>query len=253
MPHDQNHRHGLTLATIAWRTVLWMCAVVPCIGSAADELIFEIPALSGFQRHIGLLEHPGYIGVLLENNGLSPTSSGKMVVRDRGREVQAKSGILRFAGRKGAVYNYEGGVSLGIGKASITVPAVVDVSQIASGKVVVMAKLPLANLLSEDKRTRIDAKVRMLANMTVQQKLLDYLDATAKSAGSEPGAMFEAILLDSYNRSGGPAAARADVGDAVPISEQMMLIVTLAIWLILFPAGLLIYKLRRWRRAAAAR
>ena len=228
-----------------------VCVAALFLGShtlwAADELRFELATLPGFERHVRLLERPGYIGVVLENNDLPPSLSSKLVVRDRGREAQAKSGIVRFTGRNGAVYNYEGGVSLGIGKASITVPASVDVSALASGKTVVVARLPLANLLSDEKRDRIQNKVRALANTAVQQKILDYLDAMSKLAGADPNALFEAILLDSYNRSGGPAAGRADVGDAVPISEQWMLIVTLVIWLILVPAGLLIYKLRRRR------
>ena len=226
-------------------------ALVPHAVHAADELRFEIPTLAGFERHVRLLEHPGYVGVLLENNDLPPTLSSKVVIRDRGREAQARSGIMRFTGKNGAVYNYEGGVSLGIGKASITVPASVDVSALASGKTIVVVKLPLANLLSDEKRERIKTKVRMLANMTAQQKILDYLDAMAKAAGSEPGALFEAILIDSYNRNGGPAAVHADVGDAVPLSEQWMLLLTLAIWFILLPILLLVVRLRR-RRAKPA-
>jgi hypothetical protein len=225
-----------------------LLSLAPFGAPAADELRFEIPTLPGFQRHAGLLEHPGYIGVLLENNDLPPTLSSKIVIGERGREAQAKSGIIRFTGKSGTTYNYEGGVSLGIGKAAITVPATVDISQLAAGRIVVAAKLPLANLLSDDKRTRIEMKVRALANTAVQQRILDYLDAAAKRTGAEPSALFEAILLDSYNRSGGAAAAaRADIGDAVPISEQWMLLVTLAIWFILVPAGLLVYKWRRRR------
>jgi hypothetical protein len=76
---------------------------------------------------------------------------------------------------------------------------------------------------------------------------LDYLDRLSKAPGAaDPGALGEAILLDAYNRSGGPAA-RGDVGDAVPLSEQWMLILTLAIWLILFPAALVVYRPRRRR------
>ena len=228
-------------------------ALAPRAAPAADELRFEIPTLPGFQRHVTLLEHPGYIGVLLENNDLPPTLSSKIVIRDRGREAQAKSGILRFTGKNGTVYHYEGGVALGLGKASITIPASVDLAQIASGKTVVVAKLPLANLLPDDKRVRIEMKMRTLANSAAQQKVLDYLDAKAKAAGAAEVPLFEAILLDSYNRSGGPAAARGDVGDAVPISEQWMLLLTLVIWLVLVPAGLLIYRVRRRRARRAAR
>jgi hypothetical protein len=89
----------------------------------------------------------------------------------------------------------------------------------------------------------------MLANADAQQKILDYLDALAKGTDSdaEQATLREAILVDAYNRSAGLAMAGPDVGEAVPLSEQWMLILTLAIWLILFPAGLLIYRLRRRR------
>lgn len=239
-------------ACTALRLLLGLGAMLPGAAQPANELRFEIPTLPGFQRHVRLLEHPGYIAVLLENNDLPPSLSSKIIIRDRGREAQAKSGIIRFTGKSGALFNYEGGVSLGIGKASITVPASVDVSALAAGRTIVVARLPLANLLSDEKRDRIQAKVRTLANTAVQQKILDYLDAMAKSAGSEPNALFEAILLDAYNRSGGPAAARGDVGDAVPISEQWMLLLTLAIWFIVLPAALLIRRLRRRRTRPAA-
>jgi len=233
------------------RYLLCLGAMLPLASHAdgpANELRFEIPTLPGFQKHVQLLEYPGYIAVVLENNDMHPSLSSKPLVRERGREVEVKSAVIRFTGRNGSTYSYEAGVSLGIGKASITFPATVDLSALSSGKTIVSAKLPLATLIPEDKRERINTKARMLASMAAQHKLLDYLDKLPASAGS--AAVIEAILLDAYNRSAGPAM-RGDVGDAVPLSEQWMLILTLVIWFILFPIVLLIYRLRR-RRARPA-
>lgn len=166
--------------------------------------------------------------------------------------MEAKNAVIRFTGRNAASYSYDAGLSLGIGKASITFPVTVDVSALPSGKTIVVARLPLATLIPDEKHERIQAKVRMLANAAAQQKVLDYLDRLAKTAGSaDSAALVEGILLDAYNRSGGAAMAGRDVGDAVPISEQWMLILTLAIWLIVFPIVLLVYRLRR-RRAKPA-
>ncbi len=233
---------------------LWLILVIPLALHAAEsagELRFEIPTLSGFERHAELLEYPGYIGVTLENNDLHPTRSGKMIVKDGGREVQARNAVIRFVGKNGNSYAFEAGLSLGIGKASVTFPVTVNISPLRSGKTIVVAKLPLANLISDEKRARIDAKVRTLANAAAQQRVLDYLDQLAKAAGAGGSAVHEAILVDAFNRSGAPGMAGRDVGDAVPISEQWMLLVTLAIWLILFPLALLVYRLRR-RRARPA-
>jgi hypothetical protein len=227
---------------------LWLAVLLPLASNAAEpgsELSFEIPTLPGYQRYVRLFEHPGYLAVLLENNDLPLTHSSKLIVRERGREVEAKNIVIRFIGRNGTSYNYEAGVTLGIGSASVTVPVVADFSGLAAGKTTVVARLPLATLIPGEKRERIQSKVRTFANAATQQKLLDYLDRLSKTV---PGAGFdglgEAILLDAYNRGGGPAL-RGDVGDAVPLSEQWMLILTLAIWFILFPIALIVYRLRR--------
>jgi hypothetical protein len=236
-----------------WRHLLWFGAMLPLVQHAAEpesELRFEITTLPGFQRYVELLEYPGYIGVALENNDLHPTLSSKMVVRDRGREMEVNNVVIRFTGRNASFFAYDAGVSLGIDKASATVPVTVDLSGLASGKTLVVAKFPLATLIPDEMRERIQAKVRTLASAAAQQKVLDYLDRLAKTAGPDSATLAEAILLDAYNRSGDAMAGR-DVGDAVPLSEQWMLILTLAIWFIVFPIFLVTYRLRR-RRAKPA-
>jgi hypothetical protein len=232
-----------------WRYVLALVLTTPLVSYAdepANELKFEIHTLPGYQKYVGLLEYPGYIGVALENNDLHPTLSSKMTVRQRGRELAAENLFIRFTGRTDSSYAYEAGLSLGIGKTSVTFPVTVDLSGLNSGKTMVVAKLPLATLIPNEMRERIQTKVRTLANLAAQQKVLDYLDERTKTAGSaDATALMEAILLDAYNRS--DATPAGDVGDAVPLSEQWMLLLTLAIWLIVVPVGLITYRLRRRR------
>ena len=65
--------------------------------------------------------------------------------------------------------------------------------------------------------------------------------------------MLEAIALEAYNRSGEPAtgATGRDRGEAEPLSDQVMLLATLAIWLIGFPVFLYFVRARRRRQRPA--
>ena len=63
----------------------------------------------------------------------------------------------------------------------------VDLSTLASGTTIVVAQLPLATLIPDEKRERINTKARTLANVAAQQKILDYLDRLAKTAGPGDG------------------------------------------------------------------
>lgn len=169
-----------------------------------------------------------------------------MILKDSGREVEARNTVFRFVGREGSVYSYEAGLSLGVrdARSRLTFPVNVDAS--SQGKVTVFVKPPLADMLPAELIDRIQVKMRMVANASAQKKVLDYLDQLAKGtpAGAAPGALYEAILLDAYNRSGGPAIAGRDVGDALPLSDEWMLLLTLAIWLIAVPEALVVYRLR---------
>lgn len=216
-----------------------------------SEIRFEISTVPGLERHLALLEHPGYLAIALETNGLSPSLSSKLVVRDQGREMEARNAVLRYAGRQGSRYTYEVGLAVGIGNArpSVTFPVIVELSSAVPGKAVVLAKLPLAALLPSGVNDRIQMKMQMVANPAAQKKVVDYLDRLAKATpqAAGPTALFEAILVDAYNRSGSPGAAAGDVGEALPLSEQWMLILTLLIWAVAVPAAYIVH----WRRRRA--
>lgn len=227
---------------------------------AADEIRIEIPVVTGLDRYTGLLEFPGYFGVALENNGLSPSMSSKLKVRERGRALEIRNATVRYSGRQGAIYTYEAAVilNLGLSESKLAFPVMVDLAQFSSGKVVVTAKPPLASLLPAELTDRIRIKAGLIANAKTQQTMLEYLDGLAGSAKDPAGisVLAEAILLDAYNKGGGLAAMRGsgDAGEAVPLSDQWMLLLTLVIWLLIVPAYLLFQRIRgrrnEMRRAA---
>ncbi len=220
---------------------------------AADAIRIEIPVAPALDRYAGLLALPGYFGVALENNGLSPSMSSKLQVKDRGRELEIRNGSLRYEGKKGAIYTYEAAVTLnlGVSKSKLAFPVTIDLEQISSGKVVVTAMPPLANLFPSELTDRIRIKASLIANPATQQKMIEYLDGLTKlvPAGSAGvAALIELILIDAYNKGGGRVAMEGrDAGEAVPLSDQWMLLLTLAIWLLIVPALLLFQRLRARR------
>jgi len=63
---------------------------------------------------------------------------------------------------------------------------------------------------------------------------------------SKEGDPVQAILVDAYNRTAAPMPADVgDVGDALPLSDQWMLILTLVIWLFIVPGIVPWYRVRR--------
>lgn len=232
-------------------------AVTACgaiaMAHAADEIRIEIPVMPTIERYVDLLAFPGYFGVALENNGFSPSMSSKLRVREGGRALEIRNASLRYVGKKSAIYTYEAAVvlNLGVSDSRLAFPVVVDLSHVPSGKVVVTAKPPLANLFPAELTDRIRIKAGLIASATTQQKMLEYLDGLTRStsgSSSNAAALAEAILVDAYNKGGGPAALRGrDVGEAVPLSDQWMLLLTLVIWLLIVPAVLLYQRLRARR------
>jgi hypothetical protein len=208
----------------------------------SDAIRFDVPALPGLQRYVELLAQPGYLAIALESNDLSPSLSSKLKVTERGRAAEIRNATLRFTARKGTVFTYEAGYLLGLGDVKVSFPVAVDVSELAAGNVKVALSPPLASLIPLELTERIRLKTHLVANPEAQKKVLAYLDRQAKD-----GDLAQAILLDAYNRSGGPGASARDVGDALPLSEQWMLILTLLIWAVAAPAAYLLH----WRRQRA--
>jgi len=217
---------------------------------AANEIRIEIPVMPALERYADLLAFPGIFGVALENNGLSPSMSSKLQVKQLGRVLEIRNGALQYKSKKGAIYTYEAALTLnlGVSESKLAFPVTVDLAQFSTGKVVVTAVPPLANLFPSELTDRIRIKASLIANAAAQQKMIEYLDGLAKlaPAGSTGGAvLIEPILIDAYNKGSGPTALGGrNVGEAVPLSEQWMLLLTLAIWFLMVPSYLLVRRMR---------
>jgi hypothetical protein len=220
----------------------------------ADGIRIELPALPGLARYAELLAHPAYLALALESSGMAPSLSRRLTLVDS-RALKLHNAFMRYTGHKGSLYSYEAGytIDLGAGTTDLKFPVTVDIAQLAQGRVTVLATPPLAKLFPKELVERARLKGEALSDRGAQQALLGYLDNLAKGAGGAHGkdSLFEAILLDAYNRAGSSTAQAArsgrDVGDAEPVSDQWLLIATLAIWAVIVPGWLFWRRVRRVR------
>ncbi len=254
----------MTLASLRRSALLALSLILApmCVHAAdapGESIHLEVPVLPAMQAYADLLQYPGYLAVALENNGLSPSLSSKLKLNENGRGAEIRNAVIRFVERKGDLYFYDAGLVLGLADSKLTFPVVVDLASVASGKIAVTLTPPLAKLMPTEVIDRIQIKTQLMANAAAQQKVLDYLQNLSKEiaprggvdAGVEP--LVVAILADAYNRGGGPSApGDRESGDAVPLSDQWLLILTLVIWLLVVPAVLVAHKIRRHRRTKTA-
>src|SRR5258708_9818821 len=87
--------------------VLILTLAAPFSGHGAVEIRFDVTVLPEFEKYAVLLSHPGYAAMVLENNGLSPRPGIKIIVKERGRAVEAGKSVLRFNRRNGEPYSFE--------------------------------------------------------------------------------------------------------------------------------------------------
>ena len=235
-------------------------ALLPSSGISAqrEAIWFDLEVLPAVKRYVELAAYPPYLAVALQNNGFSPVRSGRIFIEDD-RTVRVHVAVVSFVREERSVYHYKATVewSLGVAQTRFEVPVEVDVSRIGEGKLVIRVFPPLAGLTPDELNERIRAKLQSLANMAVQQRMLDYFDRLPGSGKDrlELDKMFRRILMDAYNLpvvAPGLAGAR-EPGDAVPLSDQWMFFATLAIWLVIVPAAFLIWaglKRRKQKKVA---
>jgi hypothetical protein len=239
-----------------------MVAIVLCTLSAfaADRsdkaLVFKVPVLPELQRHLYLLENPAYLVLALENNGMSPSLSSKTVLKGRtGFEIRNLE--VRFSDKSGSVYRYDAMLKFSLAgiATELKVPAEVDVSALTSGTLTVKAHPPLAGAIPSFLLEKVDFKLKVIADLSRQREMVRYLDGlpqTPPAAGAlDP--RLEAIITEAYNRSSTTVVSGKDTGEATPLSEQIGLILTLAIWLIGLPVVMILRYRRNMRRLRAPR
>lgn len=234
-------RCALTVALACWWGV--------SLGQEPSGAVrFDVPVLPEAARYLELLTVPAYLALALENTGLGPSVSSRLTIRSR-ESVQIKAGTLRYVGRKGSIFNYEAEAKLhfGVGESDLTVRVEVDTSALSRGELVVRVYPPLAKLVPQDLIDRVAFKIRTIADLESQGKVMAYLDQIStgmkdRGQGFEP--MLEAIAFEAYNASA-RSLLRGNRGAAEPGSDQIALAVMLAIWLLGFPLFMFFVSRRR--------
>lgn len=221
-----------------------------------EGIRMELPVLPALARYVDMLERPAYLALALEINGLNPSLSSRMMIEDS-RGLRVRNAVLHYKGKQGSTYNYEAGatLNLGVGETTFSFPVIVDVGGLGEGKVVVRAVPPLSKFFPQELRERIQIKAQLLANAATQQKVVEYLDGISKQAPGSQMDLFEKILIDAYNASGtSPAGGlRGDRGDAEPVSDQILLLITLVIWLVIVPLAIVGQDVWRGRKSRGER
>lgn len=222
-------------------------ALLPSSGTSAEReaIRFDLEVLPAFKRYVELAAYPPYVAVALQNNGFSPVSSGRIFIEDD-RTVRVHVAVVSFAREQRLVYDYNVAVewSLGVAQTKFEIPVEVDASRIGEGKLMIRVFPPLAGLSPDELNERIRGKLQSLANVAVQQRMLDYFDRLPGSGKDrlELDKMFHRVLIDAYNLpvvAPGLAGAR-EPGDALPLTDQWMFYATLVIWFLVVPTFLLI-------------
>jgi hypothetical protein len=247
---------GLTLLIWALLSCFWITAA-DAQRDTKNVLAIDVPVLPDTQRYIDLLQYPGILVIALENIGIQPTNSGRLAVRDR-RTLEFKNSVLHYKSRDGALFRFEGKLtlSLGLAETEFRLPIEVDTAAIEHGHVVARIFLTLAEVVPVELTSRISTKIQSLATQQMQERLIAYLDDVTKKQPIEKtgvDAMFETILIDHYNRAlaVGPQGIR-EPGDAEPLADQVFLLLTLLIWLVIVPIVFgALYLRRRYKKHRA--
>jgi hypothetical protein len=216
-----------------------------------EALRFELDVQSAAQRYVELAKYPSYLAVVLHNNGFNPSQSSRIII-ENGRTLHFRNAVVRFVREEKGVFHYNAVVewSIGIAESKFDFPVEADLSGIGQGKVSIRIYPPLAEVFPQELTERIRLKLQSVANAAVQQRILEYLDAATGGAAGRPldlPALIERILIDAYNLPAvapGLAGAR-EPGDAEPLSDQVLLLITLFIWVVAPVAWI---GWRRWRR-----
>lgn len=218
-----------------------------------DAMQFDITVLPGIERHLDLLPYPPYLAVALENNGIRPSNSGRPIITDD-HSLRFKGATLRFVERKGRKFSYEAGIEWDIAAKQITfkVPVEVDTTSLASGKLSLRFYIPLARFFPQTINERIKLKVQNLGAEPVQQKMLDYFDGLKKKEMPHGGTVgvLKQILVQGYNHPSGIVSHSVvcEPGDAEPLSDQVLLLATLVIWLVIVPLGIYLWRFFKHKR-----
>lgn len=219
-----------------------------------ESLHFTIQAIPEWRRYIGFLEYPPLLALGLENSGIRLSHAGRIKILDRhtlelSREnpIPFKKVLARFVKREGPRYYYEVVVDWRVGLLAKNMALTAVLNTTPAHPLDLRVNVSNAEFVPLVLTRYIDTKIKVFLGNETQQNLVTYLDALGSPGAKKPEESFEKILMYAYNAStremsGVPQRLE---GDSETVAEQLALLITLAIWLILVPVLYLVFFLRR--------
>jgi len=230
--------------------LLTLLFVIAPVNAAKESIKLELSIAPAFAPYADtLFESPAYAALAFQNSG-TPISSSKPMKILSPKGLQIGTERLIFESKKGNVYTYKASIGLPFGK-EIAIPVEIDASNLAGGKLWIRAYSIGSGLIPKDLIAKVESKVQSLANASAQKLLIDYLAARTKGGldGAETKSqLFSQITFDAINQMNLSSASPrngGDVGQAESLSNQLPLIIAIAIWMMGLPIGL--YLIRRYR------
>lgn len=202
---------------------------------------FDIKIVPDLAKHAYLLEYPSYLELALENNGIELSVSGKLFIVDP-HTAQIKnvmlgdvsiSPTLQYTHREGNVFFYK------VGMLDVSIPVNIDTTYLKDGMVSVIFPKSSASIVLNKFSKAIGEKMQILANDTIQRRMLRYMDEIGQgkpSGMSENEWAASKILVQGYNRRAFGEAQAVASGDGIDW------------WFVLILAGVafLLYLNRDW-------
>ena len=100
--------------------LLALFATVALPGFAAsvqgEAIRFDLDVLPAAKRYVELAAYPSYLAVALQNNGFSPSQSGRIIIED-GHTLSFRNAVVAFVRQDKSVFHYLATVEWSIGVA----------------------------------------------------------------------------------------------------------------------------------------
>ncbi len=219
--------------------------------SNSESFEVEIPIIKEMRSSIDLLEYPGYLLLIIENNGIRLANSIEI---SSDREIKAGGSLLRFLKREGSRFFYQARIESGLlGEGlSHSLQVEVDISKLQQGSIILYFRSPFIKLLSTQASHQIKTKIKTITNENAQKIMIDFLQAIPdyKNKGIHDPQVREIILLKAYNSLFSQIDESGDLpprnlGFGIPVALRISLLLLLFILLIMTPLVTLGRKLEK--------
>lgn len=214
----------------------------------ADAITFTVQLPKEAARYTALLQFPGAACMAMENAGLQLSLVDTLSVGNGGRSVSVRNLTLEFRSYANEQAVFEASTLVGIEAAGsrLSFPVIVDLRSVGSGTAKVSLLIPGAKLIPPGLVDKLQTKLQQWSSPEVHKRIFDYLSSLSiDTVDKDPiDSMVRQIMADGYNRRALARSHGGNAGEAIPLSDQWMLILSLAIWLIAVPVTYLVRRRR---------